>query len=514
MKTLPLQTSPHLECEATDALVAEPPGTALPFAIAAAVTLLHMLTNGRYGFHPDELAFLSDARHLDWGFVAYPPFTPLIGRIGLQIFGLSLVGLRVFPVIAQASAIVLTAVMARQLGGGRLAQVTAALAVALSGITLFEATQFQYTTFDYAWWVLVAYFTIRLLKTDDPRWWLAIGVVAGVGMMTKYTMAFFVAGILGGMLLTDARRYFANRWFWSGAALAVAIFLPNLLWQLRHNFISLHFLWYLHVRDVGLGRASGFWRDQFLITNPVAALLWITGLVIFLRERRYRVMGWMYLIPLFIFVVARGRGYYLAPAYPMLIAMGAVGCERWLGSRSQFRRQIPQLVFFTALVVCGLYSCATQVPLASGGPLRDFALRHNGAFRREIGWDELVRTVAGIRDSLPVEQRKNLGVLVATDGERGAIELLGPAYHLPSPISGTNSGWLRGYPADPPSTLIVIGSAPQYVEKTFTSCRLAGHNTNPDGIQNDETLQNPDVFVCGAPRLPWPQFWKAYQNFG
>src|SRR5580693_3076184 len=244
--------------------------------IALVVTAIHLLTNNRYGFHRDELQFLSDARHLDWGFVAYPPFTPFVERVGLEIFGVSLVGLRLFSVIVQALAIVVTGLMARELGGGRLAQIAAALAVATSGLPVFEATEFQYSTFDYLWWVLIAYFVIRLLKSEDPRWWIAIGAAIGVGLETKYTICFFIAGILGGMLLTHARRYFLSGWFWGGVGVALLIFLPNFLWQVRHGFISYHFLQHIHVRDVGEGRANGFWRDQFWInTNMFVAPIWI-----------------------------------------------------------------------------------------------------------------------------------------------------------------------------------------------------------------------------------------------
>jgi len=153
--------------------------TLLLVEIAAIISLVHLLTNGRYGFHRDELQVLSDARHLDWGFVPYPPLTPFVERIGLSIFGLSMVGLRLFSVISQAFAIFFTGLMARELDGGRLAQVTAALAIALSPLPMFEGTEFQYTTFDYLWWVLIAYFVIRLLKTENPRWWLAIGATIG-----------------------------------------------------------------------------------------------------------------------------------------------------------------------------------------------------------------------------------------------------------------------------------------------------------------------------------------------
>src|SRR5271154_5953451 len=153
--------------------------------IALVVAVIHLLTNSRYGIHRDELQFLSDARHLDWGFVPYPPFTPLVEHISLSIFGLSLVGLRLFSGLAQATAIVFTGLMARELGGGRLAQITAAIAIALSPLPMFEGTEFQYTTFDYLWWTLIAYFVIRLLKTENPRWWLAIGAAVGAGFETK-----------------------------------------------------------------------------------------------------------------------------------------------------------------------------------------------------------------------------------------------------------------------------------------------------------------------------------------
>ena len=269
------------------------PDMAALLGIAAVVVFVHVLTNNRYGFHRDELQFLSDARHLDWGFVSYPPVTPFLERIGLGIFGVSLVGLRLFSVIAQASAVFVTGLMASELGGGRTAQVAAALAVALSPLPLFEATEFQYSTFDYLWWVLTAYFVIRLLKTENPRWCLAIGATVGIGLMTKYTMLFLVAGILGGFFLTRARRFLGSWWFWGGIALALLICLPNLVWQMRHGFISLHFLRHIHARDVGEGRANGFLRDQFVIcANRFAAPLWIAGLLFLLRNQRFRVLAW------------------------------------------------------------------------------------------------------------------------------------------------------------------------------------------------------------------------------
>lgn len=483
--------------------------------IASAVVLLHLFTNGRYGFHRDELQFLSDARHLDWGFVAYPPLTPVLERIGLSIFGLSLVGLRLFSVLAQAVAIVVTGLMARELGGRRFAQVTAAIVVALSPLPLFEGTEFQYTSFDFLWWVLISWFTVRLLKSDNPRWWVAIGATIGLGLQTKYAIVFFIAGILGGMILSSARRYFLSGWFWAGVTLALIIFLPNFLWQVRHDFISYQFLQHIHTRDVGEGRADGFLKDQVLICiNVFATPLALAGLFFFFRDRRYRMLAWMAVIPIALFFFGKGRGYYTAGIYPMLLAMGAAGCEGWLAGLPRVARRSIVGVFFAGLAFCGAYIVAVVVPLASSGPLRDFALKHNGDLREEFGWDELVRTVAGIRDSLPAEQEANLGITVGNYGEQGAIEMLGPAYHLPPPISTTNSAWLRGYPTPPPTTLIVLGITQEEADSIFTGCRLAGHNGNSLGVRNEESEYHPDIFVCGPPRKPWAVVWKEHQDFG
>ena len=484
-------------------------------AIATLMALVHIATNGRYGFHRDELQTLSDALHMDWGFVAYPPFTPFIERIGMALFGHSLIGLRMFSVIAQSAVILVTGLMARELGGGRLAQATAAISAALAPLALFEGTEFQYTTFDYLWWVLIAYFVIRLLKSDDPRWCVPIGAVIGLGLMTKYTMAFYVAGIVSGLVLTQARRFVASRWFWIGIALAFVICLPNLIWQFRNDLISLHFLQSIHQRDVGGGRADGFWRDQFLLnTNLAAAPLWIAGLIFLFRDRRYRMLAWMYAVPLVVFAATKARFYYLGAAYPMLLAMGAVSGERWVLSLRRGWRWTVEAALFAGVAFCGIYASAVLVPWAPSGQLREFALKRNGDLREEIGWDDLVRTVASARDGLTDQQKQNFGVMVGNYGEGGAITILGGAYHLPPAIQLTNSGWLRGYPTPPPDTLIVVGWSQRQVEQAFIECRLAGHNGNSLGVQNEESQDHPDIYICGAPKQGWAEFWKTHQRFG
>jgi len=488
---------------------------AVLICIAAAFALFHILTNGRYGFHRDELQFLSDAHHLDWGFVSYPPFTPFVERISLGIFGLSLIGLRLFSVIAQAAVILVSGLMARDLGGRRVAQIFTAFAVGLSGLPIFEATEFQYSSFDMLWWVLIAWFVIRLLNSDNPRWFIPIGAVIGLGLLTKYSIVFYIAGLIAGLALTPARRYCATRWFWAGVGLALLIFLPNLLWLVHHDFISYHFLQHIHARDVGQGRAEGFLKGQFLANaNPFAAPIWIAGLIAFALNPRYRMLAWMYLVPVVFFGASQGRYYYVCAVYPMLIAMGSVVCERWIENLGKPVRITIETVFFAGIATVGAYAICGWVPLADSGALRNFALDHSPDLREEIGWEQLVRNVASIRDSLPPDQQAHLGIAVGNYGEQGAIEILGPAYHLPPPISTTNSAWLRGYPTPPPSTLIVLGNSADQIDSIFTGCRLAGHNGNSEGVPNEESKYHPDIFVCGPPRLPWPQLWMEHQDFG
>jgi len=489
----------------------------LLIALALCLTALHILTNGQYGFHRDELAAVDDARYLAWGYVAYPPVTPLLARLSLELFGPSLRGARLFPALAQAVSVILTGLMARELGGNRFAQVTAALAVAIAPVSLASATLLQYVAFDYMWWVATAFLVIRLLRSEDPRLWLAIGAAIGLGMLTKYSMVFLVAGLVIGVLATDARKYLKSKWLWAGIGLSLLIFLPNLIWQIRHDFISLDFLRHIHARDVRIGRTDGFWIDQLTITTcPVTVPLWITGLFslfVVPEFRRYRPITWMFIVPFALFVIAKGRGYYMAPAYPMLLAVGAVIEKRWVQGLSPGWSRLVRAGTLAVLAIGGVVVAAVALPVAPVGSawwekanMRDF--------REEIGWPELVAEVARIRDSLPVEERGRTGILATNYGEAGAINLYGATFGLPGAISGVNSYWLRGYGDPPPEALIVLGLSSERANDLFESCELAGHVTNRYDIRNEETLEHPDIFVCSRPRNPWPEFWNKFRHFG
>jgi hypothetical protein len=554
--------------------------------IAVGTVVVHLVLGWRYGFDRDELMALEDARHLAWGYVQYPPMTAFFGRVALGLFGSSLGGFRLFAALAQAAALVLTGWMAKEMGGGKWAAAVATLA----GVPfcLGAGGLMQYISFDYLCWALVAWCVVRVAVAsvewrvtsgadkDQPtgqaaaRWWVGVGVGMGLGMMAKYTMGFLVCGMVAGVLFTEMRRYLRSGWLWLGVALAWAIWLPNLIWEWRRNFVSLEFLKFLHVRDVSEGVTDWFLLGQAevtLLAFPLAlAGLWFC----FVSEegKRFRILGWMYAVPLAMFLVMRGRDYYLAPAYPMLYAAGAVWLEGWMGKRrvgsgewrgdrkseaGVDRRGIPHCadsvrndvnffdggsggeqergiedgkgkmgnrvrwvrrVIWVCLVLDILVAGAVALPVApvNSGWWR-FASRVDGVFPEEIGWEEFVDGVAHVRDGLSTEDRGRLGILVGNYGEVGALNLYGEKFGLPQAISGVNSSWERGYGDPAPEVLIVVGYPRELLEQEFASCVLAGRTRNRFGVKNEETVEDPDIFVCRGMKRSWPEFWGRVRKF-
>jgi 4-amino-4-deoxy-L-arabinose transferase-like glycosyltransferase len=486
-------------------------GILIILAVVRCATLF--LTNGQTGWHRDELDTLDSARRLAWGYVSYPPVAPFIARIALDLFGPSIIGVRSFSTLGYAIALVLVGWMARDLGGRRWAQVTAAVAATIAPFAFLGGAIFHYSSFDYLWWVLAAFSMIRLLTTGNPRWWLAIGAAIGVGMMTKYTMTYLAAGIVVGVLATRARRYLSSPWLWGGVVLSVLIVLPNLIWQFQHDFISLDFLRSIHARDVLEGRSEGFLVEQLIFAaNIVTVPLWLAGLAFYwfsAHGRAYRPVGWMFLLPFALFLVSQGRSYYLAPAYPMLFAGGAVLGEGWLRSMPLAGARLARGVMWAALAISGVAFAVLALPIAPvNSPVWDTVSEINGELKEQIGWPELVQTVADVYAGLSDEDRKQAGILVGNYGEAGAIDLYGPAYGLPRAISGVNSYWLQGYGDPAPHVLIVIGLETGAAYSFFETCESAGRITNPYSVMNEESRSHPLILICRAPRLPWPVMWE------
>jgi hypothetical protein len=490
--------------------------------IAVGTVVVHLATGWRYGFDRDELMALEDARHLAWGYVQYPPMTAFFGWVALKLFGTSLVGFRFFAGLVQAAALVLTGLMARQLGGGRFAQITGVLAgvpFCLGGGALM-----QYISFDYVCWVLVAWAVVRLLTSGDARWWLVVGAGIGLGMLAKYTMGLLVAGIVVGVLLTETRRYLRSGWLWGGVALAALIFLPNFLWEWWHQFVSLEFLRFVHERDVQTGVTDGFFVGQLelmMLALPLAlAGLWFYfvdggveqssgGAQGGLARDSLRMLGWMYVVPLILLVALRGRDYYLAPAYPMLYAAGAVWVERKIQQREVVRRAI-----WAALALDIGVAAAVALPIAPVNSMWwRMAAKRDIVFPEEIGWQEFTECVARVWQELPPEEQQRARILAGNYGEVGALNLYGPALGLPRSISGVNSSWERGYGSPPPETVVVVGYPREFLQRHFASCEVRARVWNRYGVANEETIEDPEIFVCSGLRGGWQEFWAAARKF-
>jgi 4-amino-4-deoxy-L-arabinose transferase-like glycosyltransferase len=512
----------NVGAEARATLPATPQGVRgdlfILIALAVARLIFHFFTNHQYGFHRDELATLDDAHHLAWGYVAYPPLVPLVMRGALELFGPSLVGVRFFSGLTQAAAVVLTGLMVREMGGSRWAQTVAAMAVVVAPISMLMGALFQYVAFDYVWWVLTAYLLVRLLKREDARLWVVGGAVLGLGMMTKYTIGVFIIGVVMGILLTDTRRYLRSGWLWVGVAVSILIFLPNLIWQMQNNFISLEFLAAIRMRDVQIGRTAGFLPEQLVVNaSPLTIPLWLAGLGFYFFAPvggRFRLIGWLYVVPLILFVLLQGRSYYLGPAYPMLFAGGAIWWESWLATRSSGVRAWGRGLIWAALAMSLPMAIVLMTPIAPvNSPLWEMSNAVHDNFREEIGWQELTATVAEIYHALPATEQAQTAILTGNYGEAGAINLYGPQLGLPRAISGMNSLWFRGYGSVPPSQVIVLGFTRERAEMYFAACELVGQVSNRYGVENEESAQ-PEIWLCKEPRAPWDELWPQLQRFG
>lgn len=486
--------------------------------LALARLALHLFANVNYGFHRDELAVWDDARHLAWGYVAYPPLTPFLAHLSMMLLGDSLAAFRVPAALAQSLAMLLAGLIARELGGRRLAQVVAALAVACAPLSMLMGSMLQYTSIDYLWVVLLAWALLRIANGGDARWWLAVGLVIGLGMMTRYTMVFWTAGLVVGVLATPLRRHLRSPWLWAGVVLSLLLFLPNAWWQWQHDFVYLDFARHLHERDVRIGRTDGFLVGQLLVgASPLTAPLWIAGLawLAFAQAAaRWRVLAWMYAVPLLLFLLVRGRDYYVAPGYPMLLAAGAVALEagvaRLRPAAARWSRAGVALVLALALGTNALVALPLA-PIGSEG--WRISRRFHDNFAEQVGWPQLVAEVAHIYHALPADERARTAIFANNYGEAGAIDRYGPQYGLPQAIGTINSYWARGPGDPPPLTVIVLGDTAEGVSDTPATCTLAGHVRIPHGVRNEESGR-PDIFVCRDFRVPTSKLWPPMPSFG
>lgn len=497
-------------------MTTDAPATDRPLApVVPLVALGHLVAQlavaTRYGFHRDELYFLACARRLAWGYVDQPPFTPALARLDSTAFGGSLVGLRLLAALAGAGVVVLTGLTARELSGRSWAQGVAALVMALSTGLLIEGHIFGPTIFDMLAWAAALLLAVRLLRTRDPRLWLPVGAVLGLGLLNKHTVLFLGFGLLAGLLATSARTQLRSWQFWAGAAIALAIWSPNLLWQATHSWPTLEMLASLHRENGGPAASALFMPMQVLFVNPLLTPIWIAGLIWLLRDpagRAFRPLGWAYLSLLVLLTALGGKPYYLGPMYVVLVAAGGVVLERALAARGRLLR------LRSATLVAAM-TLALLVPLPIGLPLlpasrANVVVPANPEQVETFGWPAFVAQVAAAGDSLPREGAGRVTVLTANYGEAGAIDWYGARYGLGPAISGHNSYWLWG-PGRPGGRVLAVGLARPRLLEMFDSVALLTHVRLPYGINNQE--QGAPVWWCRYPRGDWARIWPAAKHY-
>lgn len=496
------------------------------YTLAAAATLLHFLFNGRYGYFRDELYYAACGEHLAWGYVDHAPLIALIARLTRALLGDSLFALRFFPALAAAAKVYLAGWMAREFSGGRFAQFLAALTVLLAPIYLTFDNLLTMNAFEPVFWMTCAAILLRILNHGSGKLWLWFGLVAGIGTLNKHSMLFFASGIFAGLWLTAERREFARKWVWLGGALAWLVLLPNPLWEMRNGWptiVMLHTV--IGTKYARVTPWEYLWQ-QSLLTHPLTVLIWLAGLWHLLRDpagRKYAALGWAYLVVLAELIVLHGKIYYLAPAYAMLLAAGAVWIELRILPRAG-RWLKPAIV--APLAAGGLVAAPLAMPIL---PV-EMAVKYSrfwdvDAVRVENmpmgklpqlfadmhGWREQVQGVAQVFHALPEEERPRCAVLAYNYGQAAAVDYFGPAYGLPKAISGHNQYGFwgsRGYSGE---IVIAIGFTEERLRDLFAEVAPAAREETRYAMPEEADLT---IYVCRKPRRPLKEVWKKLRWLG
>ena len=500
-----------------------------PAIIAFAYFTLHMLTATRYGYFRDALYYIACSEHLDWGYVDHPPLIVFIAWITRHTFGTSLRALLFWPALAGAARILLIAAFARELGARRFGTALAAALAAAPGVWWAIDHQFAMNALEPVFWTGCAFALLRLIKTNNPKWWLAFGVMGGLGLQNKYSIAVFALALVIGLALTPRRKLLWTPWLLAGAGVALLIFLPNLLWNIQHHWPFFELMHNISAtgRDILLPPGA-FLFQQFLIMNPLTFPFWFAGLLFYLCSREandYRAFGWGFLISIGFFLLAHGKNYYSAPTYGIVLASGAVVTEQLLAAERLARRPwvgaVLRPVSFVWLAAGVLAFLPLVLPILSvDAYLRyqdhlPFAIphaerSHEGAalpqhYADEFGWEELVASVARVYYSLPQSERAKAAILANNFGEAGAIDFYGPKFGLPKAICGNQSYFLWGPRNYTGEIVIRVGAPIGDVRPYYQSVVVAATIDNPYSL----AFERRPILLCrglkGNLQALWPQ---------
>ncbi len=475
-------------------------------AVAAVVAVALALAINSYGYFRDELYFRILAGHPAWGYVDQPPLTPMVAKVSIALFGDHLWAIRIVPLLTAVAAVVLTAVLARELGGGAGAQVLATVGGA-STLTLVSGHVLTTAAVDLDVWLLVVLFAARALLREQPRWWLAVGLTTGVGLYNKELVVLLLIGLGVGLLVGGPRRVLLGPWLWAGIGIALVVGAPNLVYQVANDFPETKMAHALTANKGAENRVL-FIPYQLIVLGPLLVPVWIAGWVRLFRAPQWRAvrsLAWAYPVVCLIVIVTGGHFYYASGLQTVLYAAGCVVVARWAGTR------LRRTTVASAVVLTAVTSVLIGLPVIPARSLPPAIAAINQIDRDSIGWPTYVSEIAQAYQDLSPADRASAVIVAGNYGEAGAVYRYGPAYGLPAVYSGQNELHRYGPPPESATVLIAVGLTWVPRSGLFGSCTRAGTMDDRVGVDNEE--QGRPIDVCRDPRQTWSAMWQRFQHY-
>jgi hypothetical protein len=435
--------------------------------------------------------------------------------LATELFGHSLFGLRIFALLSGATAVFLTGLVARRLGGNRFSQGLACLAMIITPVFLRVGNLFSITSFELLFWTLGFYIIVRIIQEDRPYLWLWLGLVVGLGLLTKHSMLFFVFGLMVGLLFTDRRKHFRSLYLYVAGSIAFLIFLPNILWQIKQEWPTVSFVISLNKNLMQGISLFQFIAGQLLYIHPLNAVIWISGLVFFFSKKgkSYRLLAWLWISVFVLLMISKSKIYYLAPAYPFLFAGGSLAVGNWLHRQGKKWLRYTVVTVLTAGGIALMPLSIPMLPITTTERYMDtitFGAFENiyeltGDLRGMFGWKERVSAVAEVYNSLPESEKQRTIILAAGYGNAGAVDYFGKPFGLPEARSLSMSYWLWGVPDGPIETVIGMGFPKKSMESVFNEVRLAAEVE----LEHVNPWDTPfPVTICRQPKNSLQNIWK------
>lgn len=499
--------------------------TSILFALIA--FLIHTVVNalGMYDYFRDEFYYIACSDHLAWGYVDHPPLSIVLLWLNRNILGDSLIALRFLPAVASGVLVYLTGLLVRELGGGKKAQFIACFSAIVAPIYLILFDFYSMNAFEPLFWMGAALVLIRIFKAGNQKLWLLFGLLAGLGLQNKHSMAFFGIAVILGLLLSHHRKQFTTKWIWLGGITAGLVFLPNLLWQMTHGWPTLEFMQNAQRWKNYPMSFLEFFSVQILFQHPLVFPVWAAGLIaLFVHKdlKTYRPFGIAYVVLFVLFVVQRGKPYYLSPVYPLLFAAGALVFEEYVLRRG---RTWLLTSYATLLIIAGMATLPvflpvipvdTYVRVASTLGLSDVKTERHGETKLpqviadRFGWRELTQDVTRVYKSLTSEEQVKAAIYTQNYGEAGALDFFGRKYGLPKAICGHNTYWLwgtRGYSGE---VMIIVGGRASDHAKSFESVEPVAVHKNEYAMPCEADLT---IYVCRKPKAPFADIWPMTKHY-